>query len=112
VISSDDRMAKIIDGGKIISSYSFGTAEISTGQKTGSVTISTSINGVETGSFTTNVVNTLEQKEVRIFSPTGEDNLIFDRDGYFDVFLIALDGKERPKVMKDTGKYWLPPLMV
>ena len=109
VISSDDRMAKIVDEGKITSSYSFGTAEVSTGQKTGSVTISTSINGVGTGSFMTNVVNTLEQKEVRIFSPTGEDNLIFDRDGYFDVFLIALDGQERPKVMKETGKYLVTP---
>ncbi|KAF6247818.1 hypothetical protein C6990_02920 [Nitrosopumilus sp. b3] len=109
VISSDDKLAQIIDGGKILSSYSFGTAEISTGQKTGPVTISTSINGVGTGSFTSNVVNTLEQKEVRIFSPTGENSLIFDRDGYFDLFLIALDGKERPKVMKESGKYLITP---
>ena len=109
VISSDDELAKISDGGKILSSYSFGTAQVSTGQKTGPVTISTSVNGVGTGSFTTNVVNTLEQKEVRLFSPTGEDNLIFDRDGFFDMFVIALDSKERPKVMKDPGKYLVTP---
>ncbi|MCV0430196.1 hypothetical protein [Nitrosopumilus sp.] len=109
VISSDDDLAKIEDGGKITSSYSFGTTEISTGQKTGPVTISASVNGVGTGSFTTNVVNTLEQKEVRIFSPIGEDSIIFDRDGFFDVFLIALDGKERPKVMKETEKYLITP---
>jgi hypothetical protein len=109
VISSDSELAKIIDGGKILSSYSFGTAQVSTGQKTGPVTISTSVNGVGTGSFTTNVVNTLEQKEVRLFSPTGEDNLIFDRDGFFDMFVIALDSKERPKVMKDPGKYLVTP---
>jgi len=53
--------------------------------------------------------NTLEQKEVRIFSPTGVDTLIFDRDGFFDVFLIALDGSERPKVMTETGKYLVTP---
>jgi len=109
VISSDDDLAQIVDGGKITSSYSFGTTEISTGQKTGPVTISTSVNGVGTGSFTTNIVNTLEQKEVRIFSPTGEDSIIFDRDGFFDIFLIALDGKERPKVMKETEKYLVTP---
>ena len=57
------KLAKIIDGGKILSSYSFGTAEISTGQKTGPVTISTSVNGVGTGSFTTNIINTLETKK-------------------------------------------------
>jgi hypothetical protein len=109
VISSDDKLAKIENGGKIYGSYSFGTAQISTGQKTGPVIISTSVNGVGTGSFTTQVVNTLEQKQVRIFSPTGEENLIFDRDGYFDVFLIALDGNERPKVMKETSKYLVTP---
>ncbi len=109
VISSDNKLAKIYDGGRIYSSYSFGTAQVSTGQKTGPVIISTSINGVGTGSFTTQVVNTLEQKQVQIFSPTGEGNLIFDRDGYFDVFLIALDGNDRPKVMKETSKYLVTP---
>jgi len=109
VISSDNEIAKISDGGKILSSYSYGTAQVTTGQKTGSVTISTTVNGVGTGSFTTDVINTLEQKEVRIFSPTGEDSIIFDRDGFFDVFLIALDGNERPKVMKETAKYLVTP---
>ncbi|MFQ5475406.1 MAG: hypothetical protein ACE5DT_00055 [Nitrosopumilus sp.] len=109
VISSDDELAKIVDGGQILSSYSFGTAEIATGQKTGPLTISTSVNGVGTGSFFTNVINTLEQKEVRLFSPTGTDSLIFDRDGFFDIFLIALDGSERPKVMKETAKYLVTP---
>ncbi len=108
-ISSDDDLVKISDGGKILSSYSFGTVEVFTGQKTGEVTISTSVNGVGTGSFTTNVVNTLEQKEVRIFSPTGEDSIIYDKDGFFDIFLIALDGQERPKVMRDTEKYLVTP---
>ncbi|EIJ66649.1 hypothetical protein BD31_I1856, partial [Candidatus Nitrosopumilus salaria BD31] len=37
VISSDDKLATIENGGKIISSYSYGTAKISTGQKTGPV---------------------------------------------------------------------------
>ena len=109
VISSDNVLAEIVDEGKILSSYSFGTTQVSTGQKTGPVTISASINGVGTGSFTANVVNTLEQKEIRIFSPTGEDSLIFDRDGFFDVFLIALDGSERPKVMTKTEKYLVTP---
>lgn len=109
VISSDDEIGQIVDGGHIQSSYSYGTTQITTGQKTGPLTISTSVNGVGTGSFSTQVVNSLEQKEVRIFSPTGDESLIFDRDGYFDVFLVALDGSERPKVMKDEGKYLITP---
>jgi hypothetical protein len=109
VISSDDEKATIVDGGKILSSYSYGTSAISTGQKTGPLKISASINGVGTGSFSSEVINTLEQKEVRLFSPTGKDNIIFDRDGFFDIFLIALDAKERPKIMKETGKYLVTP---
>jgi len=109
VISSDDKIAVVENGGKILSSYSYGTAKISTGQKTGSVKISASINGVGTGSFLTEVINTLEQKEVRLFSPTGSDNIIFDRNGFFDMFLVALDSQERPKIMKDTGKYLVTP---
>jgi len=109
VISSDDKKAVVENGGKILSSYSYGTAKITTGQKTGPVKISASINGVGTGSFLTEVINTLEQKEVRFFSPTGSDNIIFDRDGFFDMFLVALDSQERPKIMKDTGKYLITP---
>jgi len=109
VISSDNVLGEIVDEGKILSSYSYGTAQVSTGQKTGPITISVSVNGVGTGSFTSNVVNTLEQKEVRIFSPTGEDSLIFDRDGFFDIFLVALDENERPKVMTKTEKYLVTP---
>ncbi|WP_297592449.1 hypothetical protein [Nitrosopumilus sp.] len=109
VISSDDNLATISNGGKIQSSSSYGTAQISTGQKTGFVKISASINGIGTGSFTTQVINTLEQRETRLFSPTGQDNIIFDRDGYFDMFLVALDAEERPKVMKETSKYLVTP---
>lgn len=109
VISSDEKLASITSGGKILSSYSYGTATISTGQKTGFVKISASINGVGTGSFTTQIINTLEQKEVKLFSPTGQDSIIFDRDGYFDIFLISLDAQERPKVMKENGKYLVTP---
>jgi len=109
VISSNNELAEIVDEGKILSSYSYGTAQISTGQKTGTITISASINGVGTGSFTTEVIDTLAPKEVRIFSPTGEDSLTFDRDGFFDVFLVALDGNERPKVMTETEKYLVTP---
>ncbi|MHA7647125.1 hypothetical protein [Nitrosopumilus sp. S4] len=109
VISSDDKLATITNAGKITSSHSYGTAQISTGQNTGFVKISASINGIGTGSFTTQVINTLEQKEVRLFSPTGKDSIIFDRDGFFDMFLVALDAKERPKILKEHGKYLVTP---
>ncbi|GBL41599.1 hypothetical protein EMGBD3_09670 [Nitrosarchaeum sp.] len=71
--------------------------------------ISASVQGVGSDSVLTEVVNTLEQKEARIFSPTGQDSILFDRDGNFDVFLIAIDSQDRPKVLKHDSKYLVTP---
>jgi hypothetical protein len=109
VISGDNTIATIKDIGKIESTHSFGTAIISTGQKSGPVLISASVQGVGSDSHLTEVVNTLEQKEARIFSPTGEKSILFDREGNFDVFLIAIDAENRPKVMKHDSKYLITP---
>ena len=74
IISGDNEKIIISDKGKIGSSYSFGTATISTSQKSGQVLLSASIQGVGSDSVLTEVVNTLEQKEIRLFSPIGEDS--------------------------------------
>jgi len=109
VISGDNNLVTIKDIGKIEVGNSFGTATISTGQKSGQVLISASVQGVGSDSVLTEVVNTLEQKESRIFSPTGQDSILFDRDGNFDVFLIAIDSQDRPKVLKHDSKYLITP---
>ena len=109
IISGDNEKIIISDKGKIGSSYSFGTAIITTGQKSGQVLLSASIQGVGSDSVLTEVVNTLEQKEIRLFSPVGEDSILFDRNGFFDVFLIAIDGNDRPKVLKSDSKYLVTP---
>ncbi|MBI5860189.1 MAG: hypothetical protein HZB73_05865 [Nitrosarchaeum sp.] len=109
VISGDNNLVTIKDIGKIEVGNSFGTAIVSTGQKSGPVLISASVQGVGSDSVLTEVVNTLEQKEARIFSPTGQDSILFDRDGNFDVFLIAIDSQDRPKVLKHDSKYLVTP---
>lgn len=109
VVSGNNQLIKIQDEGKIKSSYSYGTATISSGKQSGSTMISANIKGVGSDSISTEVVNTLEQTEVRIFPPTGVDTLLFDRDGFFDVFLVSLDGKERPKMMEQDSKYLVTP---
>jgi hypothetical protein len=109
IISGNDNLVKIADKGKIEAAYSYGSGFISSGQKSGQVLISASIQGVGSDSKLVNVVNTLEQKKVLLFSPTGENGILFDREGFFDVFLIAMDGKERPKVLKDDSKYLITP---
>jgi hypothetical protein len=109
VISGDSNLVTVKDIGKIEVGNSFGTAIISAGQKSGPVLISASVQGVGSDSVLTEVVNTLEQKEARIFSPTGQDSILFDRDGNFDVFLIAIDSQDRPKVLKHDSKYLVTP---
>ncbi|NOS62338.1 MAG: hypothetical protein HOO66_04795 [Nitrosarchaeum sp.] len=109
VISGDNNLVTVRNIGKIEVGNSFGTAIISSGQKSGNVLISTSVQGVGSDSVLTEVVNTLEQKETRIFSPTGQDSILFDRDGNFDVFLIAIDSQDRPKVLKHDSKYLITP---
>jgi hypothetical protein len=109
VISGDNNLVSIKNIGKIESGNSFGTAIITSGQKSGSVLISASIQGVGSDSALTEVVNTLEQKEARIFSPTGQDTILFDREGNFDVFLIAIDSQDRPKILKHDSKYLITP---
>ena len=109
VISGDNNLVTVKDIGKIEVGNSFGTAVISAGQKSGPVLISASVQGVGSDSVLTEVVNTLEQKEARIFSPTGQDSILFDRDGNFDVFLIAIDSQDRPKVLKHDSKYLITP---
>lgn len=109
VISGDNKLVTVKDIGKIEVGNSFGTAIISTGQKSGPVLISVSVQGVGSDSVLTEIVNTLEQKEARIFSPTGQDSILFDREGNFDVFLIAIDSQDRPKVLKYDSKYLITP---
>ncbi|MCI4432618.1 MAG: hypothetical protein JHC41_03310 [Nitrosopumilus sp.] len=109
VISGDNNLVAVKDIGKIESTHSFGTTMISSGQKSGTVWISASVQGVGSDSKEIEVVNTLEQKEARIFSPTGENSILFDREGNFDVFLIAIDAEDRPKVLKHDSKYLITP---
>jgi len=109
VISGDSKLIVIKDIGKIEVGNSFGTATITAGQKSGPVLISASVQGVGSDSVLTEVVNTLEQKEARIFSPTGQNTILFDREGNFDVFLVAIDSQDRPKVLKHDSKYLVTP---
>jgi hypothetical protein len=109
VVTSDVEIATVEDPGRIKGSYSYGVATITSTQKSGEVEISASIKGVGSDSFKTSVVNTLAQKRVLLFSPTGTDALLFERDGSIDLFLVALDGASRPKTLDNNLKYLITP---
>jgi len=109
VISEDSSLATVIDPGKIKPSYSYGTAIVQTTQKSGEFLLSANIKGIGSGSFLTEVVNTLEQTQIKAFSPTGEESILINRDGSFDIFLVALDSSDRPKVLEKDKRYLITP---
>lgn len=110
MISSDSLLLRMLEIGKIASTSSYGTTIIETGQETGQVVISSTIKGIGAASATTEVINTLKQEKTAIFSPTGGDSILFDRDGFFDLYLISLDSKGRPTVAENEIRYLLTPI--
>ena len=110
IISSDKLLLNSNELGNIKPGDSYATATITSGKETGEVLLSTTINGVGSTSTLTEVVNTLKHDKTLIFSPTGPDTILFDENGNYDLFIVALDGKNRPAKVESLAKYLLQPV--
>jgi len=110
VVSSDSSIISVLNGGNIESLHSYGTAIIKSGQKNGQVTLAATIKGVGAGTTTTEVFDVFKHVDTAIFSPTGNNAVVLDKNGYFDLFVVALDGKGRPKILEQESKYLLTPV--
>ena len=110
IVSSDESLIKIKESGNIEKTRSYGTAIISTGERIGPVTLAVTLKGFGAGTTETQVVDVFKHVDTKIFSPTGEDKIVVDKNGFFDLFIIALDGKKRPKILDESAKYILNPV--
>ena len=110
VVSSDHSIISILDAGSIDSTQSFGTAIIRSGEAVGEVDLAATIKGIGAAVNTTSVVDVFRHTDTKIFSPTGKNAIVLDKNGYFDLFLVALDGKQRPKILDHSAKYILSPV--
>lgn len=110
VVSSDHSIVSIVDAGNIDSTQSFGTAIIKSGEVVGEVNLAATVKGIGAGVNTTSVVDVFRHSKTKIFSPTGADSIVLDKNGYFDLFLVSLDGKDRPKILEKETKYILSPV--
>jgi len=110
LISSNQLLLNIENKGSVDSSSSYGTATIASGKETGTATLSATIKGIGSATAPTKIVNTLKHDETMIFSPIGENTILFDKNGKFDLFVIALDGKNRPTFVENEAKYLLMPI--
>jgi hypothetical protein len=110
LISSNDLLLKIgkIEG--IGATSSHGAATIETGQETGLAALSSTIKGIGSASIVTEVINTLKQEQTIIFSPTGDNSVLFDKTGHFDLFVISLDTKNRPTIVENPVRYLMTPI--
>ena len=110
LVSSDRFLLNIDKVGKIESGDSFGSASIMSGKEVGEVELSTTIKGFGSATTSTQVINTLKHEKTILFSPTGPKNILFDKHGNFDLFLISLDSKSRPTFVENEVKYLLKPV--
>ncbi len=110
LISSNDLLLRIDKVEGISATSSNGAATIETGQETGLVVLSSTIKGIGSASTVTEVINTLKQEQTIIFSPTGENSILFDKTGHFDLFVISLDTKNRPTTVENPIRYLITPI--
>lgn len=109
-LSSDDSIIKVIEYGEIGTPSSYGTAVISSEEKIGEVTLSSILGGLGSGSNKTKTVDPLKTVKTRIFSPLGEDKMVFNSEGYYDLFLVPLDANDRPTTTRNPIKYLISPI--
>ena len=111
IVSSDNNIVEIISPGTINPERSFTTGIIKSSKlNKGEVTISAALKGVGTGMNTTIVVNPLSPESSMIFSPAGENRIIFNDKGQSDIFVLALDSVNRPSSSQAGLKYLVEPI--
>ena len=108
VISSDNSLATITSTGDIDTTRSYGVATISSSQKAGTIEFSAILGGLGSASNSTSIIDPLKAAKTRIFSPSGSD-IIFDNEGYHELYFILLDSNDNPTKTKDRIRFLVGP---
>ena len=133
VDTTDEKIIKIINGGEMSGKRTFGTAIIQSG-KDGTATISVTLRGLASASNTItvldedclpaqcfiqslgsepNTITILDPKiphETLIFSPAGENRIVFNNEGLTDFYLILLDSAKRPASSQNPIPFSVTPI--
>ncbi|HXV38884.1 MAG TPA: hypothetical protein VD699_04865 [Nitrosopumilaceae archaeon] len=110
VISSDQDNIRINNAGPLSTTSSYGVSMISSGQKASDVAVSAVLGGLASGSNNTKIVNQLKPSATKIFTPIGDGKIIFNPEGYYDLFVVSLDSAGRPTTSRDPIKYIIEPI--
>lgn len=109
ITTSNNQIIQPLDSGRLENAQSSGFTKIKSGQISGKSTISVAIRGIGSQSFPIDIINSLEQKTTKVFSPF-EDTLVVNPDGLIDVFIVPLDISDRPKKQIEDSDYLLTPV--
>jgi hypothetical protein len=115
IVSSDNLAARASNTGTIAAGSSYGTATISSGRQANNVEISVSLSNFAVGSNTMTIVGGLNPTQTKIFSPggiasDGNFRVLFDRNGFTDLFFVTLDSTGRPSNSEQGIKYLIKPI--
>jgi hypothetical protein len=115
IVSGDNLAARVVDLGYIPSGSSYGTAKLLSGRQADDVDISVSLSNFAVGSNTLTVVGGLNPVQTKIFSPggyasDGNYRVLFDRNGFTDLFFVTLDSVGRPSNSDQGVKYLIKPV--
>ncbi|MGH9910593.1 MAG: hypothetical protein ACRD32_08130, partial [Nitrososphaerales archaeon] len=94
----------------IATTSSYGTTKIISGQKPGTATVSAILAGLGSGSNSTDVVNPIIASNSVLFTPIGNGTIIFNPEGYYDLYVVSLDEAGRPTTSKNSVKYIIEPI--
>jgi hypothetical protein len=109
LVSNNAQVLSTDNIGEVPTTSSYGTSKIHSGQKPGVATVSAVLAGMGTGSNSTEVVNPIVASSSIIFTPIGDGKIIFNPEGYYDLFVVSLDAAGRPTTSKNPVKYILEP---
>ena len=109
VTTSNPEFIQNLDVARQENGQSSGFTKIKSSLSSGKSSISVAIRGIGAQSFPVDVINSLEQKTTKVFSPFG-DTLLINPDGLIDVFVVPLDISDRPKKQIENSDYLLTPV--
>jgi len=133
VDTTDEKVIKIINGGEISGKRTYGTAIIQSG-KDGTATISVAVKSLGSAANTItvldddclpsqcfiqrldpapNTITVLDPKiphETLIFSPAGENRIVFNNEGLTNFYLILLDSAQRPATSQSPIAFSVTPI--
>lgn len=115
VVSGDNLAARVDNPGYISAGSSYGTATILSGRQANAVDFSVSLANVAVGSNSISVVGGLNPTQTKAFSPggyasDGNYRVLFDHDGFTDLFFVTLDSSDRPSNSQQGVKYLIKPV--